>query len=171
MARAQRVNLLNLQKFQLSLQQFQQLIKSRQRDVYRNFSFALYESLSVGSAGGGTGGRVNPHTGSPGTPIDTGFAVNSWWVAIGSPSGSPPPAESRAVKDYGALARGQATPELLRAEPAFRVYFINNCHYIVPLEYGHSPQAPKGFIRLTTTGAQNLVNAVVANVVAAGAAR
>jgi hypothetical protein len=42
-------------------------------------------------------------------------------------------------------------------------YLINNLPYAVPLEYGHSTQAPKGMVRVTLARFQAIVNEAVRN--------
>lgn len=40
-------------------------------------------------------------------------------------------------------------------------FIINNLPYAIPLEYGHSTQAPAGMIRVTIADFQNIVNRVI----------
>lgn len=163
--RPQQRNLVSVAEFQRQLGALRGLIATRQRDVYRAFAFAVFESLQVGSAG--ANGGPNPFTGSPGTPVDTGFARNSWWVSTtagGGPAGSP---DQRSINDGGALALGASQATLLSADIRLPMYYFNNAAYIIPLEFGWSAQAPRGFVRLTTTGAQPLLNAIVRKLIAA----
>lgn len=40
-------------------------------------------------------------------------------------------------------------------------YIVNNLPYAIPLEYGHSTQAPAGMVRVTIADFQNIVNRVI----------
>ena len=40
-------------------------------------------------------------------------------------------------------------------------YLVNNLPYAVPLEYGHSSQAPAGMVRVTIAEFQQIVEAAV----------
>lgn len=63
------------------------------------------------------------------TPIDTGFARSSWWMSLGE-TGSP-----------GQVVTSATLGDVIRV--------ANGAEYIVPLEYGHSAQAPNGMVRVT----------------------
>ncbi len=78
------------------------------------------------------------------TPVVTGRARANWIVTVGSPSDSadaqPDPS------GQAALAQGQAAVgefEVGRGE-AGSIFVTNNVEYIIPLENGHSAQAPSG---------------------------
>ncbi|UXZ43602.1 hypothetical protein [Pseudomonas soli] len=40
-------------------------------------------------------------------------------------------------------------------------YIVNNLPYAIPLEYGHSTQAPAGMVRVTIADFQNIVNRII----------
>ncbi|MDH4432935.1 hypothetical protein QEP21_21635, partial [Pseudomonas shirazica] len=42
-------------------------------------------------------------------------------------------------------------------------YIVNNLIYAVPLEYGHSTQAPKGMVRVTLDRFQGIVDEAIRN--------
>jgi hypothetical protein len=127
--------------------------------IYVAFAAALFESLQVGSADGG--GGVNPYTGSPGTPVDTGYARNSWWVEQAGLAGAPIPAETRSEDKTGAAAATAARSTIFAATLGPSLYFLNSAAYIIALEFGSSQQAPQGMVRLTATGAQALLDSLV----------
>jgi hypothetical protein len=77
------------------------------------------------------------------TPRDTGWAANNWIPAIGSPVEEP--AGSRDAVSGAAQSAGQAALLGYRIELG-RVFIANNVPYILPLNDGHSQQAPAGFI-------------------------
>lgn len=69
------------------------------------------------------------------TPVDTGRARANWFLAEGAPR---------------IATTESVTPE---APPALTgksvIYLTNSLPYIVPLEYGHSKQAPVGMLRVS----------------------
>ena len=75
-----------------------------------------------------------------GTPVDTGHARASWVPSVGAPSSALPDGTSSADHDAGvakvlAYALGQGA-----------LWLANNAPYVNALNYGHSKQAPAGFI-------------------------
>lgn len=78
------------------------------------------------------------------TPVDTGLARANWFLSEGRP-------------------RREATTSVVpEAPPALTgdsvIYLTNNVPYIVPLEYGHSRQAPNGMVRLAIAEVQAELN-------------
>ncbi|GAB6036131.1 hypothetical protein JCM15519_06900 [Fundidesulfovibrio butyratiphilus] len=75
------------------------------------------------------------------TPKDTGRATAGWQVSVDSQSDyAPPPGDYRELNPNDVKPFGVAQA----------IYNIeNNVAYILPLENGHSQQAPRGFIALT----------------------
>jgi len=93
------------------------------------------------------------------SPVDTGRFRGNWHLSIdvvesvtfddADPNGQEAMAALvSAVSDFTA---GQAA------------YIINNLPYAIPLEYGHSTQAPKGMVRVTLARFQQIVNEAVRN--------
>lgn len=93
------------------------------------------------------------------SPVDTGRFRGNWHLSIdvvenvtfddADPNGQEAIAALvSAVSDFTA---GQAA------------YIINNLPYAIPLEYGHSTQAPKGMVRVTLARFQQIVNEAVRN--------
>lgn len=76
------------------------------------------------------------------TPVDTGLARGNWRIGVDQiPEGTverkgrgPQPEE------MGQIHKG------MKLTPNTVVYIANNLVYIVPLEYGHSKQAPHGMV-------------------------
>jgi len=78
------------------------------------------------------------------TPVDKGRARGNWQVGIGIvPSGS-----VLATDESGASTVGKGTTEIQRYEAGRGsfVAIVNNLVYIIPLEHGHSQQAPAGMV-------------------------
>lgn len=72
------------------------------------------------------------------TPVDTGFAVNSWMAMA---NGSPAPREG-----FEGPGRGASDPATVFAGVGGVVSLVNTAEYIGVLNAGHSPQAPAGFV-------------------------
>lgn len=93
------------------------------------------------------------------TPVDTGRARASWNMNVGSPDLSvapePPPGgsvQARGVPVVGAIPDGQP------------LIISNNLPYIVPLNNGHSAQAPTGFVQATVREVLGQVDAIARQV-------
>lgn len=85
------------------------------------------------------------------TPVDTGRARANWQVSTGAPAGG----LIEGVDPSGgeAIARGAAA--LAQVQPGETIYISNNLPYILPLENGHSRQAPAGMVALTLAEIQS----------------
>lgn len=91
------------------------------------------------------------------TPVDTGRARSNWQIGIGyaplSTKISYGPNSERSViqannsiiKSYGTANKGQY------------IHITNNLPYIVPLNNGHSAQAPAGFVERAVTVAHSSI--------------
>lgn len=89
------------------------------------------------------------------TPVDLGFAVANWVPSVGTPFSS-----IAGSRDSISTAQQEAgTLSLLgwkfKEGPAF---ISNNVEYILPLNAGHSTQAPSGFIELAIQAQLNIAN-------------
>jgi hypothetical protein len=102
---------------------------------------------------------------SPGTPVDTGYARASWWLSIDGKGQAP------ALPDIDQSSRGKdkiavidfdaaALAEIASIVPGQEVRLNNNAEHILPLERGHSKQAPVGMVAV----AANALPAIVAKV-------
>ena len=80
------------------------------------------------------------------TPVDTGWARANWIPTIGTPRSSPTEQPSKgAHADRGEQEQAAAT--VLRFTLADAVLYVSNAvPYIGSLNYGHSTQAPSGFV-------------------------
>lgn len=84
-----------------------------------------------------------------GTPVDTGWARVNWIPEIGKERSAP--AGSRAAAEAGNLPGEQQTA-LAAVTTGYTldrgaVYITNAVPYIIPLNEGHSQQAPSGFVQ------------------------
>ncbi len=104
------------------------------------------------------------------TPVDTGRARLNWLVGIGTPRrdviGDVPrgPGSTAATAQLrGSQGAGAASESLSAAQAALigyrdgDIWLSNNLPYIVPLNDGHSRQAPAGFIQLAIIAALNAI--------------
>lgn len=69
----------------------------------------------------------------------------NWVVSIGSPSN----ATTEAVDPQGQRVLAEGGAVISNAKWGAVIYVMNNLPYAVPLEYGHSQQAPAGMVRVT----------------------
>jgi len=77
------------------------------------------------------------------TPVDEGRARGNWQLAIGTiPRGEIRPLTGDVLID-------EANKRLAEYEPGEIVNITNNVPYIIPLENGHSGQAPNGMVKVT----------------------
>lgn len=70
------------------------------------------------------------------TPVDTGFARNSWFIDVGG---------LQRETNNGAGTAGEAA-NVERAQPFQVITIANGAEYIGALENGHSQQAPVGMV-------------------------
>lgn len=91
------------------------------------------------------------------TPVDTGRARANWVTTYGNPSTVTRNDTDRTGQ--AAILKGQAT--IRRATEGETIYILNSLPYAIPLEYGHSKQAPFGMVRLTVTEFQTFVDNAV----------
>lgn len=79
------------------------------------------------------------------SPVDTGRFRANWGVMVGSPYAG--------VTDVTDKAGAATAAAMMAAVKGWNgqgsVYLCNNLPYSIPLEYGHSKQAPGGMVRVT----------------------
>ena len=152
---------MSVANFVASLRRWDTRFATKIDKVVERVAFVCAENLIVG-------GEY-----SPGTPVDTGFARASWWVAIGDASPSAP-AGTLTVLGPGGNVAGQgsvnaATLALLGVRAGQTIWIVNGAHYIRFLEYGHSRQAPAGFLRLTVRNGQAILDRAARDIFGPGA--
>lgn len=89
---------------------------------------------------------IGDHTlwkGKPSAGYRPGTLVNSWHAGIGTPSGLS--MREPNVTGATAMSEVQATSNNAAGNIA---YLLNPAPYAIPIEYGHSTQAPNGMVRL-----------------------
>jgi hypothetical protein len=93
------------------------------------------------------------------SPVDSGRFRGNWQFSLMTPDSSisldvdPTGAETlgRIVAAAGAFTAGQVA------------YITNSLPYAIPLEFGHSTQAPSGMVRVTLARFQEIVNEAIRN--------
>lgn len=107
------------------------------------------------------------------SPVDTGRFRGNWMLDVGAvPQGAP---YQGGAKGQAAQNAGVATQVALQQLAGLQgkrltgtiIHFTNNLPYAIPLEEGHSAQAPQGIVR--TVGLE--LPQIVAAAIAAGRAR
>ncbi|WP_174450048.1 HK97 gp10 family phage protein [Azospirillum baldaniorum] len=89
------------------------------------------------------------------TPVDTGHARSQWQILVRGdqvavrPIGDHTAADVAALADYTVVGHGT-------------ILIANGAAYIKRLEYGHSAQAPEGFVRVTMADVQTQLDQIVA---------
>lgn len=132
--------------FNASLARFQSLIGDRQDAVVKNIMVALAKNVIVGGPFG------------PGTPVDTSFARNSWYISFDAPGGTKTPGS---LDGSGQRALGDINLLLVGARAGGMIFLMNGAAYIRKLEYGWSSQAPAGMVRIVLISSQALVDDVI----------
>lgn len=102
-----------------------------------------------------------------GTPVLTGRARANWQVNIGAPAagevtGFPAATAGDSVGLPGASGTF-AIQAAIAATAEFKggsIFIVNNLPYIVPLNEGHSQQAPAGFVQTAILAGLNAVRGV-----------
>jgi len=93
------------------------------------------------------------------SPVDTGRFKGNWQFTVGAPSNQSIDTFDKAGHEtIATLVAG------VRKLEAGRVaYIVNNLVYGVPLEYGHSDQAPAGMVQITLARFQQIVEDAIRN--------
>jgi hypothetical protein len=84
----------------------------------------------------------------------------SWTVTIGAPS----TVEPGRIDPHGSETIEAAKAALSGFKSGPSIYITSNVPYAVPLEYGHSSQAPNGMVRVTVAEFQSVVSEAIGSV-------
>jgi len=95
------------------------------------------------------------------TPVDTGRARGNWNIGAGDPD--------RSINETGFDKAGAETINggqalLQAAGPDQVLYITNSLPYILPLEHGHSGQAPAGMVMVTLAELQPLAGEIATRI-------
>lgn len=119
--------------------------------LIKHVGFEVGENIVVGGEFG------------PGTPVDTGFCRSNWITELNHPpevsellqrpKGDKPQSLRDPVSNMAMVMEG--------VKPGDAIYYVNPVVYAIPLEYGHSKQAPAGMVRVVLANGQAIVDKVV----------
>ena len=93
------------------------------------------------------------------SPVDTGRFKGNWQFTVGAPS-------SQSLDTFdksGHETIAALVAEVSKLEAGQVAYIVNNLVYGVPLEYGHSDQAPAGMVQITLARFQQIVEEAIRN--------
>jgi len=93
------------------------------------------------------------------TPVDTGRARAGWYAYLDH-SGLPPAGGGPGA----AQGRAEGSFEENVTSKIIDIQIINRVPYIMPLEYGHSKQAPGGMVRVTLRRIRKLLQKIPSEV-------
>lgn len=85
------------------------------------------------------------------SPVDTGRFRANWGCQVGSPYAG----TSDSFDKAGGATIGKAVTVTAGWNGKGSIYLVNNLSYSIPLEMGHSKQAPSGMVRITVAEMQN----------------
>ena len=93
------------------------------------------------------------------SPVDTGRFRGNWQMSIDAP-----PAGTLSTLDpTGADTKARIEGDAILFRAGTTAFIVNNLPYAIPLEYGHSDQAPGGMVRITQARFQQIVLEAIRN--------
>lgn len=93
------------------------------------------------------------------SPVDTGRFKGNWQFTVGAPSNH----SIDTVDKSGHETIAELVAQASNLEAGQVAYIVNNLVYGVPLEYGHSDQAPAGMVQITLARFQQIVLEAIRN--------
>ncbi|MBJ2345577.1 MULTISPECIES: HK97 gp10 family phage protein [Pseudomonas] len=93
------------------------------------------------------------------SPVDTGRFRGNWQMSIDAP----PEGTLGALDPTGATATARIAEGSIFFRAGTTAFIVNNLPYAIPLEYGHSDQAPGGMVRITQARFQQIVLEAIRN--------
>ncbi|WP_434606792.1 HK97 gp10 family phage protein [Pseudomonas sp. D2-30] len=93
------------------------------------------------------------------SPVDTGRFRGNWQMSIDAPSEG----TLGALDPTGATATARIAEGSIFFRAGTTAFIVNNLPYAIPLEYGHSDQAPGGMVRITQARFQQIVLEAIRN--------
>lgn len=94
---------------------------------------------------------------SPGSPVDTGFFRSLWKASINTEPMDTPISQPKNKEAISLDAFDDVMAMLAQLKPGDMLWLSNAAVYGPALEYGHSQQAPLGFIRITLAAFEQIV--------------
>lgn len=114
-------------EFAIDLKKFGEVTQKQAQVIFRKIGLELDSSVVYG------------------TPVDTGRARGNWYCTIGEPSTK---VDQEGFDPSGATAVGRIANICATVQLGQVIWLSNNLPYILPLENGHSKQAPQGMVDL-----------------------
>lgn len=93
------------------------------------------------------------------SPVDTGRFRGNWQMTIDAPAAG----TLTTLDPTGAEATARIAGESILFRAGTMAFIVNNLPYAIPLEYGHSDQAPGGMVRITQARFQQIVLEAIRN--------
>ncbi len=93
------------------------------------------------------------------SPVDTGRFRGNWQFSIGAPEQG----QLDRLDKNGSAATAELANGAIQFKAGDTAYIVNNLPYAIPLEYGHSDQAPAGVVRITLERFQQIVLEAIRN--------
>lgn len=93
------------------------------------------------------------------SPVDTGRFRGNWQFSIGAPAGG----TLDALDPTGEQATARLVGDSIEFRAGTTAFIVNNLPYAIPLEYGHSDQAPGGMVRITQARFRQIVEEAIRN--------
>lgn len=116
---------LSPREFAIDLKKFGKVTREQARMIFQKIALDLDSRIVLG------------------TPVDTGRARGNWFPSLNSPSTA---VDLSATDKSGAVAQGRLSGVIAGAKLGDTIWQTNNLPYILPLENGHSGQAPEGMV-------------------------
>jgi len=116
---------LSPREFAIDLKKFGKVTREQARMIFQKIALDLDSRIVLG------------------TPVDTGRARGNWFPSLNSPSSA---VDMSATDKSGAVAQGRLSGVIAGAKLGDTIWQTNNLPYILPLENGHSGQAPEGMV-------------------------
>ncbi|WP_122663504.1 HK97 gp10 family phage protein [Pseudomonas viridiflava] len=93
------------------------------------------------------------------SPVDTGRFRGNWQFSIEAPAAG----TLSTLDPTGADATARIAGDSILFKAGETAFIVNNLPYAIPLEYGHSDQAPQGMVRITQASFQQIVLEAIRN--------
>lgn len=125
--------------FSAQLQQFAEQTKAKMDAIFQDVVIEIGESII----------RLSP--------VDTGLFKGNWQMTVDTPA-------SGHIENFdkeGSETIAKLVASASRLEAGQVAWIVNNLPYAIPLEFGHSQQAPAGVVRVTLARFQEIVAAAV----------
>jgi len=139
------------QQFSVDLERLVQRVEDRTTEIYRRIALELFRQIIFGG------------NGSPGVPVDTGFARASFVISLnGSPSFRQPsrrPSGERGGVDGSGFDETQG--RVAEATLSDSITLSSNCEYVPLLEFGTTKLVGVGFVVLALLGVERIAQRVV----------